>query len=924
MRNLSFAFLVVMVTASVGSALFTRGVEQHQERGLLRERASEVSLVLASLTSTVQAKLNVVATAARSSNLSPQSFTDAASAGDPNVVGVALLRPAPDGFVAELAAGPRMVVGQIFTGVRADAMRRALTVPVLVGTPVMSEGGLLTIGFALGAPSAPRGSVVYREAVIHPGTPTRTTTSAPFSELVVSLYASPHADATQLLLTSGHPGQSTAAPGTLHRQFAVGDSQWLLTVAARKPLVGSLVARSPFIVLVMGLLVSVAVFAVIEATVRRRDYALGLVDARTAELQDSLRSLKAAELEAQQASHLKSQFLANMSHEIRTPMNGVLGMTQLVLTGNLDPDQRRRMLTLHATGQSLLNIINDILDFSKMEAGRLELENEAFDLYAVVGGAVSLMASPANDKGLVLSLTMDPDAPQWVVGDSGRLRQVLINLIGNAVKFTEHGSVTVTVSHLPSGRLRFAVRDTGVGIDLSFKAHLLEPFSQADASTTRVFGGTGLGLAICRQLVDLMDGTFDFTSEPGTETMFWFDIDLPAAEAPASGAASSLTGGRTFGDSRRAMAPVLADGPTLAMSAEPVAEPLSEPPVELAAEAPATGVLQAAGVSGVSDASGTSGTSGTSGGARGSTDGDSLPGMTPVSVPERGRRILLVDDAEMNRLVGKGLLECIGYQVDCVGSGAEALEAVGPGGYAAILMDCLMPVMDGYEATRRIRQLDGPARHTPIIALTAAAMNGDRERCIAAGMDDYVSKPIDLEVLTSVLAQFQPAETGTPPAARPRWPQAPREPQAPRALPAPHEPQAPREPQAPPEPQGPPASTAAEDDAETVLRDRLDLIARRLPADAFGRICREFLSATPDLIVELGTAVRAGDSTNTTVLAHKLKGGMLTIGAVQLSSLAQRIEVGDGSRGAILDEIDIEYRKVRDVVASLVPQGVNA
>ncbi len=874
-----------------------------------------MGLVLTSLVSTVQSRLNVVATAARSSNLSPESFTDAATTADPNVVGFALLRPAPDGFVAQLAAGPRMAVGQTFSGVRADAMRRALVVPVLVSTPVMSEGGRLTIGFALGAPSAPRGSVVYQEAVIHPDTPTPTTTSAPFSELVASLYASPNADATQVVLTNGHPGGSIAAPGTVHRQFAVGDSQWLLTVAARKPLVGSLVARSPLIVLVMGLLVSVAVFAVIEATVRRRDYALGLVDARTAELQESLRSLKAAELEAQQASHLKSQFLANMSHEIRTPMSGVLGMTQLVLTGNLDPDQRRRMLTLHATGQSLLNIINDILDFSKMEAGRLELENAAFDLSAVVEGAVSLMASPANDKGLVLNLKMDPDGPQWVVGDSGRIRQVLINLIGNAVKFTEHGSVTVAVSQVRTGRLRFAVRDTGVGIDLSIKAHILEPFSQADASTTRVFGGTGLGLAICRQLVELMDGTFDFTSDPGTETTFWFEIDLPAAEAPASGV-SSTTGGRTGGDSPGATVPILADAQAPPRSAEWLAEPplaetpLAEPPfaepaveagaealVEAAAEAPTIGVL---------------GASGAPGSTRGSTVGHSLPGITPVSVQERGKRILLVDDAEMNRQVGKGLLEHIGYQVDSVGSGAEAIEAVVLGDYDVILMDCLMPVMDGYEATRRIRQLDGPGRHTPIIALTAAAMNGDRERCKAAGMDDYVSKPIDLEILTSVLAHFQPADAGTPPPSRLLRTNEPQAPQAPQARRAPHE------------PQGPPGSTVAEFDADTVLRDRLDLIARRLPADAFGRVCREFLSATPDLIVELGTAVRAGDSTNTTVLAHKLKGGMLTIGAVRLSSLAQRIEVGDGSRYAILDEIDIEYHKVRDVVASLVPQGAGA
>ena len=573
----------------------------------------------------------------------------------------------------------------------------------------------------------------------------------------------------------------------------------------------------------MGLLVSLALFAVIEATIRRRDYALGLVDERTAELEESLRSLKIAERQALQASYLKSQFLANMSHEIRTPMNGVLGMAQLVLTGNLEPDQRRRMLNLRETGQNLLNIINDILDFSKMEAGRLEVEEERFNLISVVERAVSLMASPARDKGLVLSLRMDIDTPRWVRGDSGRLRQILINLIGNAVKFTEQGSVTVDVSTRSAvglGRLRFAVGDTGVGIDASLKAHLMEPFSQADASTTRVFGGTGLGLAICRQLVELMNGTLDFTSEPGLGTVFWFEVDLPAVDAPATSEAGGPSPG-TDGSMPPGTESILAGGPAAPALAE------------------ATGV------------------------------GNPVP--TRVSATAPGTRILVVDDAEMNRLVGKGLLESVGYEVDCVSSGDEAIEAVGSGGYAAILMDCLMPVMDGYETTRRIRGLESPARDTPIIALTAAAMNGDRERCLAAGMDDYVSKPINLEVLSSVLARYHPA--------------------------------------------------ADEGAGDPTMRRRLDLIGSRLPADAFSRICRQILVATPDLIDQLGVAVHASDRDQAMQLAHKLKGSMSSIGAVRLSSLAQQVEIGDGDSQAILDEIDAEYRRARDVVVSLIPQG---
>jgi PAS domain S-box-containing protein len=394
--------------------------------------------------------------------------------------------------------------------------------------------------------------------------------------------------------------------------------------------------------------------------------------------------LAAARDQALEASRLKSQFLANMSHEIRTPMNGVLGMAQLLLDGYLEPGQRRRVLALRESGQSLLTIINDILDFSKLEAGKLELEEEDFDLLAAAGSVVSLLSSPANDKGLHLTLDVGPGVPGWVRGDSVRLRQVLVNLVGNAIKFTERGGVDLILSRAGSGGLRFAVRDTGIGIDPSSKARLLEPFTQADTSTTRRFGGTGLGLAICHQLVQLMGGTLDFTSSPGVGTTFRFELDLPAA---APGAAPSWAPGEEQGDARAKR--------TTAS--------------EVAGQAAST---------------------------------------------ERGDAcILLVDDSEINRIVGRGLLESLGYEVETVSSGVAALEAMRDGRYAAVLMDCLMPEMDGYEATRRIRELDGPERNIPIVALTAAAMAGDRERCLAAGMDDYVSKPLDLDLLDAALVR---------------------------------------------------------------------------------------------------------------------------------------------------------------------------
>jgi CheY-like chemotaxis protein/anti-sigma regulatory factor (Ser/Thr protein kinase) len=297
---------------------------------------------------------------------------------------------------------------------------------------------------------------------------------------------------------------------------------------------------------------------------------------------------------------------------------------------------------------------------------------------------VSLLSSPANDKGLRLTLDVARGVPGWVRGDSVRLRQVLVNLVGNAIKFTERGGVDLLINRARSGRLRFAVRDTGIGIDPSSKARLLEPFTQADTSTTRRFGGTGLGLAICHQLVQLMGGSLDFTSSPGEGTTFRFELELPAA---ASGAAPRRAPGREQGD------------------------------------------------------------------VRGNRTSASHPSSRPA--PPEGERacILLVDDSEINRIVGRGLLESLGYEVETVSSGAAALDVLRDGRYAAVLMDCLMPEMDGYEATRRIRALDGPERHIPIVALTAAAMAGDRERCLAAGMDDYVSKPLDLDLLDAALAR---------------------------------------------------------------------------------------------------------------------------------------------------------------------------
>jgi signal transduction histidine kinase/DNA-binding response OmpR family regulator/HPt (histidine-containing phosphotransfer) domain-containing protein len=896
-RGLSIVFLAVMGTASLGGAWGVHNLVRDQERGLLRERAAEVSLVLGSLISSTQARLNLVGTVARVSGGSAQTFASVAGTSDRNLVGIALVRETPDGFVAELAAGPGMAVGQRMTGARADAVRRALEVPAIVSTPVMADGDVKTVGFALGPPAAPAGTVVYREAVIKPETPSATTASAPFSELDGWLYASPDPDPSQLVLTSTPNRRPTSTRGTLYRPFTAGDSKWVLAVAAQKPLVGSLAERLPLIIAGIGLLLSLAIFTVLHGVTRRRDYALALVDARTAELRESLTSLELAQQEAVEASRLKSQFLANMSHEIRTPLNGVIGMTGLLLDTRLDADQHEFALTARHSGEALLEIINDILDFSKIEAGRLELEIFDFDIRDVVEGVADLLAPLADEKGLELVTHTVPAVPAAVSGDLGRVRQILTNLVSNGIKFTERGEIVVTVSADPSQAdlLRFEVRDTGVGIAGADQQRLFESFAQADPSTTRRYGGTGLGLAISKRLAEMMGGAIGVDSTVGEGSTFWFTALLPAAapiprplvereslagvsvllvddnptnrtilerQLAAYGVRTTLAhdGASALATLRHAARvgslPDLAlvdrnmpgmdglqlcraiaadhalDSVRIAMltsvssrvaAIERVAAYLTKPVRESELLATLVGVL--------------------------SVGSSPVPAPPPAPVaggpsPEpTGARVLVAEDNTVNQKVAAAMLKRLGYRVDVVANGREAVQAMERIPYAAVLMDCQMPEMNGYEASSEIRRREDGARHVPIVALTASAVKGDEERCLAAGMDAYVTKPVTVDVLDGVLRDLI----------------------------------------------GPPRPVVADGVLDRATIESLWELGGDSPS-LLEDVAERFIDTAPTDIAALVGAVARGDLGAAARAAHTLKGSCGAVGAMRMAGLAGEIE----------------------------------
>ena len=551
--------------------------------------------------------------------------------------------------------------------------------------------------------------------------------------------------------------------------------------------------------------------------------------------EDELRAAKEA---AEAASKAKSEFLANMSHEIRTPMNGVLGTTELLLNSTLTDKQRHLASTVHRSGRTLLAIINDILDFSKIEAGKLDLECVGFDVSQLLDESLELFMEAARRKHLQLTQQVDERVPRYLKGDPVRLRQILMNLLSNAMKFTETGGVSLTadyVSGTPThAQLRISVTDTGIGIPPAAKVRIFDAFAQADGSTTRRYGGTGLGLSIAKQLVGLMDGSITVESEPGRGSTFSFTARFELQPLGAG----------TLGD-QTAHSHI----PKPPLPVEHTCEP-SRP-------FPSTAGIEAHGA------------------------GRSMP------------RILVAEDSPVNREVAAGMLELLGYQVEMAENGRQALELAGRSQFDLVLMDCQMPEMDGLTATGEIRRREASSGHRrlTVIALTANAMQGDRERCLSAGMDDYLTKPYTQMQLQAAVQKWlaKPAPDFAPvPVLRCEQPLV--------CEPAPTA-------TAPP-----PAAPSMDPKA----LDGIRALQRPNRPDVLASVLRKYLDNSRDSLEALQDAIRANDPAGLQAVAHRLKSSSAQLGALAVAARCKELEAMGAQKNLIeaertLAELQSEY-----------------